>query len=415
MALIILILWAYACLTGLPPSVIRAATMFTFVAIGTNLKRLTNVYGSILISLFILLFIDPFIITQVGFQLSYAAVLGIVFLQPRIYGLLPESRYWLIDQIWAITAVSIAAQLATFPLTLFYFNQFPTYFMVSNLVVIPAAFLIIPAGFLYFLFKAVSYAFFSHVADLLGAVLDYLLYGLNYLIKQVQNLPYSLIDELFITTPEFYLLYGGMAGIILGVTLQHKGWLFIGLGITLVLAGELNYRYWKHQQLAKLAILDVDNHTVVAHLTPGKAEMRGDAKVLAQDAQMKFATYRFLWSKGLKRHDIVKQRLKKPSLDSARAQLEKRLMGGKGNRLLIVDETVALPDTTAEPLRIHTLLLLKEPKLPPHKIDRLFQVDRVVLGTEFPPWEVGKWEKLLHRSGIKCHVLGREGALVENL
>ena len=82
---------------------------------------------------------------QVGFQLSYLAVLGIVYLQPKIYTLY-KSNNWILEKTWAITAVSISAQIATFPLGMYYFHQFPNYFLLSNLFVIPLATFIIGLG-----------------------------------------------------------------------------------------------------------------------------------------------------------------------------------------------------------------------------------------------------------------------------
>ena len=121
-AIILLIaLWSYALLTGLSPSVLRAATMFSFVIMGTVLNRKSSIYNTLAASAFFLLIINPNLLFEVGFQLSYIAVLGIVYLQPLIYNRI-YTRWWLLDKIWAITAVSIAAQIATLPLTLYYFH-----------------------------------------------------------------------------------------------------------------------------------------------------------------------------------------------------------------------------------------------------------------------------------------------------
>jgi len=83
--LLIVALWIYAFITGLSPSVLRAATMFSFIVIGQSTYRSTNIYNTLSASAFLLILINPFIITQVGFQLSYLAVIGIVYLQPRLY------------------------------------------------------------------------------------------------------------------------------------------------------------------------------------------------------------------------------------------------------------------------------------------------------------------------------------------
>ncbi|NOY96160.1 MAG: ComEC/Rec2 family competence protein, partial [Chlorobi bacterium] len=132
--LAIAILWSYALVTGLSPSVQRAATMFSIVIIGENLRRPANIYNTLASSAFILLVMNPNLLYDVGFQLSYSAVFGIVFFQPKIYKLF-SPKYWLSDKAWALFSVSVAAQITTFPFILYYFNQYPTYSILSNFIV----------------------------------------------------------------------------------------------------------------------------------------------------------------------------------------------------------------------------------------------------------------------------------------
>src|SRR6185369_7936506 len=124
------LLWGYAFLTGLSPSVLRAVTMFSFVAIAKPVGRRTNFYNTLAASAFCLLLYDPYLIMSVGFQLSYLAVLGIVYLQRPIYNLW-EAKSWFADWAWQLSCVSIAAQIATFALGFLYFHQFPVYFLVA--------------------------------------------------------------------------------------------------------------------------------------------------------------------------------------------------------------------------------------------------------------------------------------------
>ncbi|MDZ7845920.1 MAG: ComEC/Rec2 family competence protein [Owenweeksia sp.] len=153
---LILLLWLYACLTGLSASVVRAATMFTFVAIGTSFKRNTSVYNTILSSAMLLLLIKPTYLFEVGFQLSYAAVFGIVWLQPKFESLWRPGN-WPLRQLWGITTVSLAAQLATFPLGLYYFHQFPALFLLSNLMVIPLVTVLMYLGIITLLISLTGY------------------------------------------------------------------------------------------------------------------------------------------------------------------------------------------------------------------------------------------------------------------
>lgn len=144
---IVFILWSYAVIAGLSASVVRAVTMFTAVAIGMHLKRPTNVYNTLTISAFLLLLFKPMFLFDVGFQLSYLAVLAIVIIQPMLEKLW-KPKFKLIDFFWKIFTVTIAAQFGIIPVSLYYFHQFPGLFFLSNLVIIPCLGFILGFGIL---------------------------------------------------------------------------------------------------------------------------------------------------------------------------------------------------------------------------------------------------------------------------
>lgn len=134
--LIIILLWFFAFIAGLSASVVRAVTMFTFVAIGLSFKRRQLVEHSLISSMFFLLLINPMFLFDVGFQLSYLAVFGIVWVQPKLYNLW-KPQLIITDKLWQLFTVSIAAQIGILPISLYYFHQFPGLFLLSNLVIIP--------------------------------------------------------------------------------------------------------------------------------------------------------------------------------------------------------------------------------------------------------------------------------------
>lgn len=145
--LIIITLWGYAVLAGLSPSIIRAVTMFTALTIGIYVNRPSNIYNNLFISMFFLLLYNPMYVFEIGFQLSYLAVIAIVWLQPKFYSLW-QPKYWFLKKVWQLLTVSFAAQLGVLPLSLYYFHQFPGLFFLTNIVVIPFLGLILMLGFL---------------------------------------------------------------------------------------------------------------------------------------------------------------------------------------------------------------------------------------------------------------------------
>lgn len=152
---VVISLWLYAVIAGLSASVVRAVTMFTAVAIGIYTNRPSNIYNTLITSMFFLLLVRPSFLFDVGFQLSYTAVFAIVWIQPKLYGLV-DSDSWLIDKTWQLFTVSLAAQIGVLPLSIYYFHQFPGLFFISNLVIIPFLGIILTFGVVVILLSLLS-------------------------------------------------------------------------------------------------------------------------------------------------------------------------------------------------------------------------------------------------------------------
>jgi competence protein ComEC len=190
--IILFSIWSYALITGMSASILRAAVMLTFVILGKAMQRNANIYNSLAVSAFFLVAWDPAILQDVGFQLSYMAVLSIVVLQPLLYKQF-YFKFWTMDQIWLIFSVTCAAQVGTLPFTLLYFHQFPIYFWLANLIVIPLVTLILYLSFLVLLFS-----FFSGFLTFLPAlVLDWSVRSVMFTVNLVEKLPMSVLKGLY--------------------------------------------------------------------------------------------------------------------------------------------------------------------------------------------------------------------------
>lgn len=219
---LILLIWSYAMLTGMSPSVMRAATMFSLMAMAQMKSRSPSIFNAIALSALILLVFDPFLIYAVGFQLSYAALLGILIIQPLLVRLwLPKNR--VLEYAWQISTVGIAAQLATFPISVYYFNVFPVYFIISNLVAIPGAFLIMSFGVPFMLLSKIPI-----LGEGLAWMSEKLIILVNTLIFWVQDLPFSRISGIYVSL-NFVWLYTFVLGAILMLILYPNKKLLYGL------------------------------------------------------------------------------------------------------------------------------------------------------------------------------------------
>jgi len=233
--LILSILWSFALIAGLSASVVRAVTMFTVVAIAMHLKRPTNIYNTLAISMFILLLFNPMYLFDVGFQLSYLAVFAIVTIQPSLFGLY-RPRFKIDRLFWNVFTVTLAAQLGIFPISLYYFHQFPGLFFISNLVIIPFLGLVLGFGILVILL-----AFLNLLPQILASTFGKIISIMNRFVHWVslqedflfQNISFNiyqvLLSYLFIITSIILIKSRNYKHIIsvLIVILLFQGYLFI--------------------------------------------------------------------------------------------------------------------------------------------------------------------------------------------
>ncbi|AXT51533.1 ComEC family competence protein [Aquimarina sp. BL5] len=180
--IIILLLWCFAVIAGLSPSVLRAVTMFSFIAIGMHIRSKTSIYNALIVSMFILLCLRPLLLFSVGFQLSYLAVFAIVWIQPSIAKLY-RPKFYIDKVLWETFTVTIAAQLGLLPLTLFYFHQFPLLFFIANLVIIPVLGIILGFGILVIILAEVK-ILPNWIASTFGNCINAMNYVVHWVSKQ---------------------------------------------------------------------------------------------------------------------------------------------------------------------------------------------------------------------------------------
>ena len=255
--LVIAGIWIYALVTGFSPSVFRAALMFSFIILGHGLQRHVSIYQSIAVSAFMILIFDPFSLFKVGFQLSYSAVLGIVYLQPKLYRLV-YIKPKILNYFWQITTVSLAAQITTFPLSLFYFHQFPNLFFVSNIVIIPLAAILLFVGFIYFLTHKITF-----LKDALEFILDQVFSFLNFFVETIDNIPMSTISGVSISRTETLLYYLIIVSLTLFWTLKKKISLFISLSLASLFLTIQIFEKNNIQQTNLLTIYNVKNDLAI--------------------------------------------------------------------------------------------------------------------------------------------------------
>jgi len=193
-------LWAFAFLTGLSPSVLRATIMFSFLQAGKLLNRPGNNMNILLASAFLLVIARPAVLFEAGFQLSYLAVAFIIAFYEPLYKIL-RTKNKILDWLWQMVAVSLVAQAGTFPLTVRLFNIFPLLFLVTNIVIIPVSFAVIVLAFM-----LVIFSFVSPVAALFAVILRFLSQATLHFTTYVASLQNTVVDNIGFTGTETILL-----------------------------------------------------------------------------------------------------------------------------------------------------------------------------------------------------------------
>lgn len=262
--LLIVSLWVYAFVTGLSPSVLRAVLMFTFIIAAKARENSPNFYNTLAASAFVILISWPNYIYHVGFQLSYSAVIAIVSIFPLLYRFV-ATKYKVVNWATSLVIVSIAAQIGTAPFAIYYFHQFPTYFIFTNLIAIPAAFVLLSGGLLLIPLHFVS----IDLAKFIGLIIDWLGEVLGTLISWISALPYANIDELWISHLQLILLYISLGFIVYSCSnLWKKGIFYSGIMISITLISFISSKYFLDRQ--KVVVLYSVQDTIVVGFINGK-------------------------------------------------------------------------------------------------------------------------------------------------
>lgn len=241
-------IWTYTLITGMSASILRAALMFTFVIIGNTFNRNSNIYNSLAVSAFFLIAWNPVIIWDVGFQLSYAAVISIVIIQPYIYKQL-FFKNWLSNQIWLLISVTFAAQIGTIPFTLLYFHQFPVYFWLANLIVIPLVTLILYLTFVVLFLSLIS----GLLTSVFAFILDWLVRLVLLTVNMVEKLPHSVLKDLYPSMIQLFLIF--ILVLLFFKYVSRKNFIHLqGLFLTAVLLA-LSFSFYSYLKLTRAEIV----------------------------------------------------------------------------------------------------------------------------------------------------------------
>lgn len=267
LVVIVLLLWSFAFIAGLSPSIVRAVTMFSFIAYALHLNRPTNMFNIMAWSMFFILLVKPLFLFEVGFQMSYAAVFAIVWIYPKLQRFW-YPKNWLIQKLWQLFSVSIAAQLGVLPLSLFYFHQFPSLFFISNLVVVPFLGVILGLGIL-----VIALGLFNVLPQILVAGYNFLIKAMNSVIGWVAQQEGFLFQEISFDRIQMLLLYILIFGLVFTLSKPK----FKNLALFLLALSGLSawglYNQFKFKQQEQLILAHQTKNTVLLYQNGAKLKL----------------------------------------------------------------------------------------------------------------------------------------------
>lgn len=414
--LLIVLLWCYALLTGLSPSVMRAATMFSFIVGAKMVKRNSNFFNTLAASALTLLIINPMLIMEVGFQLSYLAVIGIVVIQPWVYNWF-SPKWWLLDKIWEISAVSIAAQIATFPLGLLYFHQFPNYFLLSNLIVIPMAIIILYLGLV--TLSCISIPFIS---DYLVLGLKYTIQFLNWSVIQIDQLPYSLTQNIRFSVTDTWLIYLLIIFIILLIAYRKFKYLAGAALCSFVFLISINWRNYNDLKQHQLIIYNIPQNTALNFIDGRDNILISDIKLVQNRSKLLFHVQNNWINKGVKNEKVVPlshlvkrhqisniYRISNPNLFSKRNYFQ-----FYGYKIALIDNNFKISNT-AKKLKIDALIITKNPRYSLTEILINFNPTEIIIDASNSKYVASKLKEEAITLGLNYYDIASDGAFVKTI
>lgn len=393
----IAVLWLFSLLSGASPSVLRAAVMFTFIVLAEGFSKKSSIYNTLAASAFCLLCYDPYWLWDVGFQLSYAAVLSIVIFMRPIYNLI-YCKNKLLDIIWKLNAVTLAAQILTTPLSIYHFHQFPAYFLLTNFVAVPLSSAIVLGEIL---LCAVS--FIPPAAWLVGKILSWLIMLMNSYVERIEALPGSLSDGLQINIIQAVLLFVFIAGISFWLMEKIKRGLTIGLMALLGVFTARSYSFINAGKQQKIIVYNVPQRQAIDFIDGRNYLFYGDSGLLTDDFAQNFH---------LKPSRILNRLSPVTSINNF--FIYDKYAGYKDRKILLADTSLTFSETDVKN-DIDLLIISKNPKLYISKLAKAFNIKQVVFDGSVPFWKLPYWKKDCDSLHIPYYDVNEKGAFVMNL
>ncbi len=402
--ILLILIWAYALLTGLSPSVSRAALMISLFIAADSLQRSYDPYNVLAASAFLLLIINPMLLFDVGFQLSYAAVLGIILFYTPIYRLLYFKQRF-IRILWAAVVVSFSAQIGAFPIVAHYFHIFPNYFIITNLAVFVLAYLILTSGLTLLVFS-----WFAPLAHVLGLVLSRFVFLLNKIVIFIALQPGAVQHDLYFPWLKVIFIYFFIIAVWLLISKKNPRYFKTVLGSLILLLGYQTFHKYNQINQNELIVYSISKHTALNFIYGNQAVLLLDSTAYTHPELLNYPTENNRVKLGLNPQQI---RLT-DTLHLPWFQFESGIIIFNNHRFFVLSPDTKLFPHLKKQIPIEMLIYRGNHFVPLPEIRKSFQFKKVVIDASTNFWIKDKITKECKQFNIKCLDLQKTGAFILN-
>jgi competence protein ComEC len=393
---IIISLWLFSFLTGAAPSITRSALMFTAVLIGNSFSRKMSIYNSLAVAAFILLLVNPFNLWDVGFQLSFAALVSIAILSKPIARLF-SSRNFIVQNIWQLVAVTIAAQALTLPLVIYHFHQFPLSFILSNLIAVPLSSII-----LYALILLLFISWIHFPAIVAGWFCFYSIKAMNLFIAWVASLSFSRVGNIQLGVTAAILLFLLIVLFAYALLKRSVNSLITAFVISLLFGVQNIIQRVTSSRQSKLIVYNVPGKTAIDIIKGNNFYFIGDSSLYQKN---------FLQNFHLLPSRIQHQVSLGGYIKTSQLAFNEIQCGTK--KLLLLDKN---PGTGISPqIKADLLIITASCRWRPVEILKLVSCNTIVLDGTIGGRRITDWKNAADSLHLRLHSVQQQGAFVTGL
>ncbi len=391
-------LWLFSLLTGGAASVLRSAVMFTFITLGKNFVRRSSIYNSLAASAFVLLCYDPYFLWDVGFQLSYLALAGIIIFQKPLYNLLYIKNKWL-DKVWQLVAVSLAAQVLTFPVCIYYFHQFPVLFLLANIIAVPLSSVILYAEIFLLAFSWIPF-----VGEWLGKITAWLVWLMNEIITRINHLSFAVWDNIRATLFSTGLLYAVVIGICAWLISRNKRSFLFALAALFLFTMQHAWYKWQNFIQQKIIVYNLPQHQAIDMVNGNDYHFTGDSVLQVDCALRNFHLKPARIALGLNNR-----------VDSMNGFFRQGIFYQFNNKkIVLIDKPVAF-DPVAQKMDVDLIIITKNPAVSIPQLAAVFNCRQYIFDASNSLWKIDKWQAACSVLHLQSHSIPGQGAFVLDL